>query len=140
VKKLEQKTSKYYDSKKIIGKAQSTDKEGNHKTAIEIETIVALEEEDTVGVIRDQGVKKYLGAMDGKNIRPDVIVVKKDGKVKLIEVVSKSQTVGEMDEKLDAFDEIIKKKYPDKIFEYKVAIPEEIFIKYRDITNKFLKK
>ena len=74
---------------KIIGRAQKTQTEG-HDVASYRKAIKAAKKAETEAALLNRGVKRATGEPISPNTRPDVAVVKKDGKVYQVEVPSKS--------------------------------------------------
>jgi hypothetical protein len=80
---------------KIVGGAQKTGTPG-HNVRSYREAISSAKQDDVQKVLLNRGYKKATGEPVAPNRRPDVTIVKKDGKVNSIEVPSKSDRYPEL--------------------------------------------
>ena len=148
ITKLESKSAKYYKGDRVFGNAQNTDvATGHHETSIKILTDVSKTEDSQNIIYRDLGLKKALGDKVEltTNIRPDITIIKPDGTIKIIEVVSESQNKKGLKDKCrkaitDIEVALKKADMKDRKIEFKVYTPEQVFEKYPELAKKHIKK
>jgi len=76
---------------KIVGYAQHTGTPGHAATCMEI-AMQHAQKDEVAMVFMNQGINKITNMKHPINIRPDVVVVYKSGKIDFIEVMSNSDT------------------------------------------------
>jgi hypothetical protein len=85
---------------KIHGKAQKTGTPGHDWQSMK-EAVKATKDPDVARVHMDQSLSKVTGGKVISRMRPDVSVVRKDGRINMIEVQSKSQRSKQLQTKIE---------------------------------------
>jgi hypothetical protein len=107
---------------KIHGKAQKTGTKGHDWESMR-QAIRKTKDPDVVGVHMDQTLSRVTEGKVSSRMRPDVSVVRKDGRVSTDEVRSKSQKLEKLQEKIDKMQDLL----PPEMRGRDIGKPGEVF-------------